>query len=116
MSVFAAVVFAALLSIGYLVGAELGRGGVTRAALFTVAWMALVPMVVVLRFIPGARRLTLTERGVVVERSGKSWNILWRSVAFISDTSDYVLVGHRHVNFLVIPRAAFSSDDERRRF
>lgn len=75
-----------------------------------------MPVGVVLRFVPGVRALTLTERGIVVERSGKRWDILWRGVAFLSDTPEYVLVGHRYVNFIVIPRAAFSSDDEHRRF
>lgn len=62
------------------------------------------------------RTLTVSELGLETTIGKKSGKFEWNAISVIEKTPDGIRIQNRNLNFLLVPRRAFDSDDDRARF
>lgn len=109
--------------IALIVAASSERGGdwslsrfLATFAVTALACIVVFPLYPQLRYKPQRRDLSIDEKGYATQIGKRSGSRRWDEVASIHEDADAIVLTTTSGNAMIVPRRAFSTEDERRTF
>jgi YcxB-like protein len=86
------------------------------AAAWSTGLFVCLPVFLRLRTKKGVRTLTVAAEGISTRIGKLSGDVPWEKVARIDVTDEYIFITRTNLNAFVVPRRAFSDDNQRAEF